>query len=127
MPQQHLHVWLSQCFWCGGSKNEILLDRRFHSEEQKDRFALTDYEPCDTCKATMALGVTLIEVAGKPHAEGQRGMKHRDGGLVYPTGRWWVLKPQAVARIFNIAVESRAFIDREVAEKIGLPNIGTQR
>ena len=59
-PKFGLNPTIPTCFWCGKDKNElILLGAAF--KEEAPRHMYLDYEPCDTCKDQMKLGVTLIE------------------------------------------------------------------
>jgi hypothetical protein len=87
------------CFWCGKSKNEIALLGKMKGDVEAPRNMVLNYEPCDECKANMSTGVTFMEASQTPCTNGQPEMQR---GL-YPTGRWFVVKPEAVHKIINDA------------------------
>lgn len=109
------------CFWCGKPRNEVVLLGAAY-KGQAPRRMLMDYEPCDTCKANMAQGITLIEATHKPQHNNQTGIQED----VYPTGRWAVITEEAVPKAFDSASSvavlkhRKAFIDVAAAEKLGL-------
>jgi hypothetical protein len=90
-------VSMSQCFWCGEMKNEILIGRRLTPNADKaPRSVVHSYEPCDKCQAGMNQGITLIEANDHPRDDRQLAM-----GGAYPTGRWIVVREQALDHIVN--------------------------
>jgi hypothetical protein len=114
------------CFWCGDVMDILLFGGT--RDESKRRFkqreilvkpvyesAGSAYEPCSECAGVMNRGVSLLEIA--------------DGNL--PTGRYWVLSPEALPRIvldqtlcYRIVVAGKAYIHREDAKRVGLFNAG---
>ena len=95
-PKHGLNPTIPVCFWCGEERNEVALlghigDGRKHEDFEAPMHMVIDYEPCEKCRANMALGVTLMEATNKPNSvtkvEMQKG--------VYPTGRYVVIKRDA--------------------------------
>lgn len=88
--------------------------------------AVYDYEPCDSCKEGMSLGVTIIEASSEkigapPIQEG-----------CYPTGRWWVVKREAIAVLFEGfsgigSIKDRVLIEVGMAEHMGLSSEETKQ
>jgi len=70
---------LDICFWCGTPKG-VALFGKLRDDKEAPREVVTGYDPCDECKKNMAMGITFIEASS-------------DHGY---TGRWWVLKEEAV-------------------------------
>ena len=109
---------MCQCFFCGEVK-AIALMGQLIGEKGEDleapRMCVMDYEPCDKCIENMKLGVTLIEVTTTQPTDNRPPMTAQGGTQVYPTGRYLVLKEEAVNRIFNMSLEKgqKIFIDPE--------------
>ncbi len=108
---------MSQCFWCGGEKNELIIAKRQDKQwcDNKTMSVIANYEPCDKCKEGFAKGVQLIEAQEEPlwrkQPEIQKG--------VYPTGNTWVINREVAEEILGVKNDI-VFIDKEMAEKIGL-------
>ena len=77
---------LGVCFWCGQENGEICLLGRLPKDAAAPRHMVVSYEPCEKCKAWMAQGVTFAEKESEESA---------------PTGRWMVLKEEAVRRMLR--------------------------
>lgn len=84
-----------------------------------------DYEPCPKCIENMEKGVTIAEVEAR--AIDGRPPIQRNPDL-YPTGRWVVVRREAIPNIFKlketadeIAAKGKAFCDREVFESVFVP------
>lgn len=117
-PKYGVNPTVPVCFWCGEERGEIALmghigDGRKHEDFQAPMYSVIDFEPCDKCKAQMSQGFTLMEATQRPNqrssVEFQRG--------VYPTGRYVVVKPDAVRRIFgdvSASAGGKAFLDSKV-------------
>ncbi len=110
------YVGLSQCFFCGGNKNEIMFDRLLRN--RLPHRAVYDKEPCDKCKEYMQMGIILISVKNK----------ETDRNNPYKTGGWCVVKEDAVKRfpfdsgsIQSMLDKRVAFLEDEVWDMIGLP------
>ena len=79
------------CFWCGNEKNEVALLGKLTGDREAPMSAVLDYEPCPDCKSIMDQGIVIIEAeptssrANIPAFHGS-----------YPTGRWVVVKRDAV-------------------------------
>ena len=87
-PQHGANPSLSTCFWCGEDDGSIILMGRLPNDEPAPRKVCASYEPCPDCQAKMALGITFMEATETIH-----GPK--------PTGRWMVVKPEAIERLIN--------------------------
>lgn len=95
-PKHGLNPTISTCFWCGQHKNELALLGRMKGDAQAPMSCVLNYEPCDTCKANMALGIALLEATTRP-----AGDQPEIQAGVYPTGRWVVITEDACKRIFD--------------------------
>lgn len=110
-PKHGLNPCIPVCFFCGETKNEIALlgqigDRRKGEDFEAPMRAVLDYEPCDECKAKFAQGVLLIEVTTSPECIGMPIAEN-----AYPTGRYVVVKPEALNGDFKAG--SKALCHRE--------------
>lgn len=122
-PKHGVNPTIPLCFWCGEGRNEVALLGAAYKGEAPHNLLL-DYEPCDSCGEKMALGITLVEATQRPAFTHQRVIQEPD---VYPTGKWWVMKEDAVKRIFTpgktveaMLEKRKAFIDPETAVTLGL-------
>lgn len=89
---------LETCFWCGEHMGVVLCGR-MKGDAEAPREMCMGLEPCPKCKAKFALGVQIIEVT----ADGSRfngstlfAIRDTEGILRWPTGRFVVLRPEAV-------------------------------
>ena len=95
-PKHGLNPTIPVCFFCGNEKNEIALlgqigDRRKGEDFEAPMKMILDFEPCDDCKKKFAEGVLLIEVTQSPEYIGMPIAEN-----AYPTGRYVVVKPEAL-------------------------------
>lgn len=122
-PQYGLNMTIPICFFCNKEKNEIALFGRIRkvdtngrtvrgSDVEAPRSAILDYEPCDDCKAKMALGITLIGVTETPYDNREPIQKCTDGTCLYPTGHWLVVSENFVKRTFNADVQEKVLKER---------------
>jgi hypothetical protein len=102
-PKHGVNATVPICFWCGESKNEIALLGAAY-EGEAPMHMVVNLDPCDACAAKMATGITLMEADGdERHPE--------------PTGRWLVLKEEALERAFTgdtpeaLRKSRKAFLD----------------
>lgn len=120
-PEYGLNPTIPTCFFCGESKNEIVLlgiksKAITGSEEAPMRGPVFDHEPCDKCAELMKRGILLISVR-----DGE------SGNNPYRTGRLCVIREEAFKRIFfglpcENALKCRfAFVEDAVWRAIGLP------
>ena len=116
-PKHGVNPTLPVCFFCGKDKGEIAL--LGHIKARKDNGKIDhssdieapmrmvlNYEPCDECKANMAMGTTIIEVVTKKDAPNNR-MEIAPGAI--PTGSWNVIKNEAFERIFKDMISEKLF------------------
>lgn len=89
---------LGLCFWCGEEDGTLLLLGRLPNDAEAPRKVCASYEPCDKCTAGMAQGITLMEAT-------------QDG----PTGRYVVLKEQAILQIFEPGETREATLQKRKA------------
>jgi len=97
----------------------VLFGRLPNDREAGMHCGAISYEPCDKCKGHWAQGITLIEAGMSPQSENQPEMQKG----VYPTGRFLVLKPDAVEQIFppdaaaDVLKHRMCFMDFETFDK----------
>jgi hypothetical protein len=97
-PKHGVNPSIATCFWCGEATNSLVLFGRLPNDQEAGMYCgALDYEPCDKCKENWSQGILLIEAGMSPQSENQPEMQKG----VYPTGRYLVLKPEAVNRIFT--------------------------
>lgn len=95
-PKHGLNPCIPTCFFCGQDKNEIALmghigDGRKGEDFEAPMKAILDFEPCEECKKKFAKGVLIIEVTETPEYIGMPIAEN-----AYPTGRYVVVKPEAM-------------------------------
>ena len=106
-PKHGLNPTIPVCFFCGNEKNEIaLLGKIDREDSEAPRKLVMDFEPCDECKAKFAEGVLLIEVTSTPEYVGMPIQKD-----AYPTGRFVVVKPEALNGDFKAG--SKALVHKK--------------
>ena len=116
---------IAVCFFCGQSKDEIILTGRAgekiakkagHPDGAMPMYSCVDKVPCETCAKYMENGIIVIETEDNP--------VNRE----YPerTGNMWVMGEKILARILDgktakAALETRAvFVERSVVRILGL-------
>ncbi len=115
---------LGQCFWCGGDDGTVLLVGRLPGDAEAPRRMFVSYEPCDTCKEQLEQGVALVEAVGSPVVEGQPPIQKTGAQELYPTGRYMVVKVEAIRRLLTPDVvettleKRKAYVDGEAYEKL---------
>jgi len=114
---------VGMCFWCGGDDGCIYLLGANKGREAPHRAVYT-YEPCDKCKANMAMGITLMEIETTAPRDGVPPIVEG----VWPTGRWVVLKEEVAERTFqpesfkqDVLRQRKAFVPSVDWKKLGLP------
>lgn len=121
-PEHGVNPTVSQCFFCGKTKNELaLLGASYRG--QAPRQMVLNYDPCEECQTNMARGITLIECEQSYTPLNRPAIKE---GL-YPTGSWCVLKEDAVKRIFkgapmldDVLRYRKTFVEVGVLKKLGV-------
>lgn len=121
-PKYGLNPTLPICFWCGKERGDIALlghigDGRKHEDFEAPYHAVIDFEPCNECQGHMSMGFTLMEATSKPNQ--YSSVPYQNG--VYPTGRYAVVDPKAIHRIFGDASAQRggkAFLDAQVFQEM---------
>jgi hypothetical protein len=104
-------IAMTRCFVCGEGK-DILLHRYFKNISALNNKAISK-EPCDKCKEYMAQGIIVISVRDN----------EPDRDNPYRTGGWWVVKEDALKRMFHnidFANNRVMFIEDSACSKIGL-------
>jgi len=123
-PKHGVNPSLSQCFYCGGDKNEVVLPGLMRDKDGQDvaepHRAVWTMDPCDTCKGHMAAGIIVIEVAESNPTE----TPTRVGGFA-------VVRDEAIRRLVNdpglaasIIRKRVVFLPTAVWTMIGLPKGG---
>lgn len=121
-PKYGVNPTIPICFWCGKERGEIALlgrvgDARKHEDFEAPRHAVIDYEPCDKCREHMLLGFTLMEATQSPNNRTSTPAQKS----IYPTGRFVVVKPEAVQRIFgdmSAANGGKAYVESAVFQSM---------
>lgn len=105
-PKHGVNPCMPVCFFCGETKNEIVLFGKIGREDKEAPMkAIVDFEPCEECKKKFAEGVLLIEVTTSPEYIGLPIAPD-----AYPTGRYVVVKPEALNGDFKAG--SKALVHR---------------
>ena len=123
-PKHGLNATIPVCFWCGEAKNEVaLLGKIDKADSEAPMHVILDYCPCDSCVEKFKQGIRLIGVTTTPFEDGRPEIQK---GL-YPTGRYVVIKPDALEKVLpnideNLAKDIRqkgaVFIDNQFLEEI---------
>ena len=91
-PKHGLNPTIPVCFFCGKDKNEIVLLGKIDREDSEAPMKMIlDFKPCEECAKKFAEGVLLIEVTDHPEYIGMPIAEN-----AYPTGRYVVVKPEAL-------------------------------
>ena len=97
--QKHgLNPSLDICFWCGEVKG-LALCGKLKGDVEAPKQMVTSLEPCDKCKERFKKGVHLIEVTDDGSRFGDNkafAFTDMEGKPHWPTGRYVVMKPEAV-------------------------------
>lgn len=105
------------CFFCGEPRNEVALLGRLPGDAQAPQHCLIDYHACESCKERFEGGVLFVECAEAPQADRQPPFPSAEG-WVYPTGRWCVISPEAVAILLTGDVVSEVIARGKTAVSI---------
>lgn len=97
-PKHGVNPTIPVCFFCGREKNEIALLGRLPGDAEAPRNAVLDYEPCEDCKAKMAMGYTLVGVLDAPPRDGMASIS----GNKYPSGNLVVLTEHGIRSLFDL-------------------------
>lgn len=125
-PKHGVNPTILKCFWCEGDIGVALLGR-LKGDAEAPRETVLNLEPCDKCKAMFAKGVQAIEVSddgSRFHGNEVFGIKGEDGKVHWPTGRYAVLKAEAVK---GGKPGGKILVDRTVMDRIlGVGGSGTK-
>jgi len=130
--ESDLGVALTRCFFCGESDRILLSTRLTKKNAENVRAAhdkIIDLEPRAKCADLMKRRIILLPF---DPARSEPGWEKGPIPNPYRTGGFYVLKEEAVRRIFSgpaidWAVKSRwIFVEKEVVEQLGLPNSSTE-
>lgn len=106
------------CFFCGQTKNEIVLLGELPQDAEAPKNILIDYEPCEECKTKLNEGITFIEISPEPLVENHLPIQEN----AYPTGRFATITEEAALRIFNDPTNLRkgkkVLTDQELMDKL---------
>lgn len=117
-PKHGLNPSISVCVICGEDKNELIVPGRLKGDAEAPRRAVWNYEPCDTCKRHMELGVIVVCVNEKLTTD--KNNPYRDGRIV-------VVKDEAIKKVIspemaeNILKSRFCFMPDTVWDALGLP------
>jgi len=122
-PKHGLNPTMPVCFWCDKETGEIAFLGAAYKGRAPSRLIL-NYDPCDSCRAAMAQGITIIEA--RKRQPGETAHTLDKARTVVPTGRWVVVAEEAFRRIAvgpegEAALrERRTLVDPETWKGIGL-------
>jgi hypothetical protein len=131
-PKHGVNPSVGVCFWCGEDDGTVLLAGKMKStEEDSDpeapRRMCASLEPCKQCEENMALGITLMEATDEEISRVEGFSSSHAVRKPVPTGRWWVLKEDAIRRLVqppelveHILKAGKSYIDPETAKSLGL-------
>jgi hypothetical protein len=108
-PKHGVNPCIPVCFFCGEDKNEIAMLGKIGKrgeDLEAPRRAILDFTPCEECQKKFAQGVLLIEVTNSPEYIGMPIAEN-----AYPTGRYVVVKPEALNGDFKAG--SKALVHRK--------------
>jgi hypothetical protein len=86
-PEHGVNPTLPVCFWCGEDTGEIALLGAAYKGEAP-RHLVLNKEPCQKCQDNWAQGIVLFE-------------GEQIGTETQMSGRWAVVKEEAIERLFN--------------------------
>lgn len=93
------------CFWCGEHTGNLLMLGRLPGDVEAPREMVTSYQPCDCCLENFTQGIHVFEMTDRP----TKGDKQLDLQGRYPTGRYCVVKEEAIALWIN---------DKEIVQSV---------
>lgn len=126
-----LGVALTKCYYCQQG-SEIIINTKLtpsHKKYVEHHFhgKTMNMNPCSKCEELMRQGVILITIDDKKSGAGWNKPDGSDNWMPNPyrTGVWFVVRDEAVSRLFpsmaEWAIKHRfMFIEHEAAEMIGL-------
>jgi hypothetical protein len=125
-PEHGLNPTMGVCFWCGQTDGTIAMLGAAYKGEAP-RTMVLDYEPCDACRDKMALGIVCFQVFDSSGHE--RPPLDKKNPQSEPTGRWSVVKREAVERwladdppLLKATLESgRILVGESIWKKLGFP------
>ena len=119
-PKHGVNPTIPVCFWCGGDKNEIALMGKIDKEDSEaPRRLITNYEPCDKCKALFSKGVHVIGVTEQPMAQGMFPIVNDGKNTFYPTGSMFVATEDWAVRFLE-GNEQEHMIDNVLQKRVFL-------
>jgi hypothetical protein len=131
-PEYGVNPTIAVCFWCEQDKNEIVMFGAAYRGQAPHRMVI-NYDPCPTCKETFEKGIACIEVSDTPKGD-QAPLSQDKGQRAYPTGRYAVIKPDAMERIVTndtaraeIMKHKQCLIDVEAFTALFSDNDATQQ
>lgn len=96
-PNHGLNPSIPSCFFCGKPKNELVLFGKLKGDVEAPKHFIMDYEPCDACRNAFKAGVLFLGVTKDQPADRRPPI----ADSLYPTGSFFVLKRDAVSKIFS--------------------------
>lgn len=109
-PKHGLNPCIPICVFCGKEKDEVAIMGKLKGDAKAPRSAIIDYQPCDECLANWAQGVALIKVTTMQPENNLPPLIEKDGKKLYPTAQYYVIKPEAAKRCFDIDASAGAVI-----------------
>lgn len=113
-PEFGVNPSLDICFWCGEASGVALLGR--NGGKEAPRKIISSMEPCTKCQEGMAQGITLMEASPKRLMENMPAIQEG----IYATGRWIVVKEEAIPGMFNPEMEEALLKSRKGFVEVGV-------
>lgn len=114
-PKYGVNPSCSICFFCGESK-ELLLLGRLPGDKEAPNKQVYNFEPCDNCKEKFKQGFLLIEARAARKDE----LEIKPGVTV--TGNYWLIATEKAIEVLGMenCAQGKCLIDRETATILGL-------
>lgn len=105
-PKYGVNPCIPICAFCGQQKNEVALLGRLKHDAEAPGEAIINYEPCEQCIKNWSQGVALIRVTTVPPENGMPPFMKDNEKMLYLTGQYCVITPNAAKRIFDLDAQT---------------------
>jgi len=120
-PKHGVNPSIAVCMFCGGDTGELVLMGMLRGDVEAPRKVVLNDTPCTTCQNIFSQGILFMCVKGDPN---------RSEGLDWFTGKYSVLREEAMSRLpftdiakAEIITKRRAALDEETWDKLGFNNV----
>lgn len=120
-PKHGVNPAIAVCMFCGGDTGELMLMGMLRGDAEAPRKVVFNDTPCTACKNIFDQGILFMCVKGDPNT---------DKGLDWFTGKYLVLREEAVSRLpftdtakADIIKKRRAALDTDTWDKLGFNDV----